>query len=137
MKSLTAKQALQRFMAMYGAEPDGALVRDNAAQDWPVIQNSGANAQAPLAIVLLPSRPSEACGAGGVNYDFSTDPLSYIRFLHRTDVCLDQSDADAMEATFSCSPCRSICSMDSRGMPMPASTAASNSATDSSIGWEW
>lgn len=119
MKSLTAKQALYRFMQMYGAESDGALVRNNAAQDLPVIQNSGTNAENPNIVVLLPYRPSEACGAGGINYDFGVDPLSYVRFLHRTDVCLDQNDADVMEQVFSCSPCRSICSMDSRGMPMP------------------
>lgn len=119
MKSLTKKQALARFMQMYGAESDGALVRDNAAQDLPVVQNAGTWADNPTIVCLLPFRPTEACGAGSVNYDFSEDPNSFIRFLHRTDVCLDQSDADAMEATFSCSPCRSLCSMDSRGMPMP------------------
>lgn len=119
MKSLTAKQSLARLMQMYGAESDGALVRDNAAQDLPVIQNSGANAEAPLIIVLLPYRPSEACGAGGLNYDFGVDPLSYVRFLHRTDVCLDQSDANALETKFSCAPCRSICSMSTSGMPLP------------------
>lgn len=118
MKSLTAKQALARFMQMYGAESDGALVRNNAAQDLPVIQNAGDNAEVPLIVCLLPYRPSEACGAGGVNYDFGVNPLTYVRFLHRTDVCLDQSDADAMEAVYTCSPCRSICTMDSRGMPM-------------------
>lgn len=119
MKSLTAKQALARFMQMYGAETEGALVRNNAAQDLPVIQNTGDNAENPLIIVLLPFRPTEACGAGGINYDFGTDPLSYVRFLHRTDVCLGQADADSMEETFRCSPCRSICSMGTNGMPMP------------------
>jgi len=120
MKSLTKKQALARFMSMYGAESDGAFVRNNATQDLPAISNAGATAQMPLIVVMLPFRPTEACGAGGVNYDFGVDPLTYVRFLHRTDVCLDDSDADALEAQFSCSPCRSLCSMSTSGQPLPA-----------------
>lgn len=113
MKSLPRKAALARFMAMYGAESDGALVRNNAAQDLPVVAVDGT----PLMICLLPFRPMEACGAGGINYDFGSDPLSFVRFLHRTDVCLDASDADVLERLFSCSPCRSICTVATNGMP--------------------
>lgn len=110
-----------RMAAFLGANRDGAIVRDNAAQELPIFGPGGF--AEPLAEFILPFAAREASAAGTVNFEFSQRTPNFTRWMHRTVHCPGAVGAarraEMLYAAAKCGPCGAVFGCDRWGDMTP------------------
>jgi len=111
MGGLMIDDFFTRQMLFAGSERDGALVRNNAAQELPLFDGLG-----PTAGILLPFAYPRAAAAGDVAVQYATRTPPLTRYLHRTIACHTKKRAERIIRDAKCDPCGcGIMGVDDRG----------------------
>ena len=104
----TLDQMVRRMMMFARTIPDSFLSEGNPTRGLPlVVKNPAANnfTYSVHALLLIAQRQRATATSGRIQYNYGTDPLSFVRYLHRTVLCQTASRVEAITKATNCNPC--------------------------------
>lgn len=108
-------EAASRMLFTIANSPDSALVRQNGAQELPIFTADGSGY---TALMLVGAQPRNVAPAGPVEFNYSSRPSVWTRYVHRTVTCHDPRRADSIQAQTKVGSC-TVYGTDPRGHSTP------------------